>query len=153
NLVATLLATGGVTAPSGPRIYGALTAGGIESSQPFTFTAGAASNGLISATLQLQDGAASLGTVVFYFQVGGSTTGVNPTTIVIPQLGQASPYPSVINISNAVGIVGKVTVTLSNLNHTFPDDIDVLLVGPSGERALLMSDAGGGASVSGVTLV
>jgi subtilisin-like proprotein convertase family protein len=29
------------------------------------------------------------------------------------------------------------------MNHTFPDDIDVLLVGPGGQKLLLMSDAGG----------
>jgi CSLREA domain-containing protein len=38
------------------------------------------------------------------------------------------------------------------LTHTFPDDVDVILEGPQGQRAMLMSDAGGGADVSGVNL-
>src|SRR5207244_950983 len=48
----------------------------------------------------------------------------------------------------ATGLVGKMTVTLSNLNHTFPHDLNVLLVAPTGARTLLMSDAANGSSVS-----
>jgi subtilisin-like proprotein convertase family protein len=29
------------------------------------------------------------------------------------------------------------------MNHTFPDDIDILLVGPGGDKFIIMSDAGG----------
>src|SRR5438552_76077 len=39
NLVVALLATNGVTSPSGPQLYGALTAGGSGLSHEFTFTA------------------------------------------------------------------------------------------------------------------
>ncbi len=41
------------------------------------------------------------------------------------------------------GTISKVTVTLTNISHTFSDDIDVLLVGPGGQKFILMSDAGG----------
>ena len=34
----------------------------------------------------------------------------------------------------------KVTVTLKQMTHTFPDDVDVLLVGPTGVKFILMSD-------------
>ena len=34
------------------------------------------------------------------------------------------------------------TVTLSNLSHTFPRDINALLVAPGGAKTLLMSHAG-----------
>jgi len=51
-----------------------------------------------------------------------------------------------------MGTVTNVTVSLNNLNHTFPDDVDVLLVGPGGQRVLLMSDTGGGFDVTNVTL-
>ena len=40
------------------------------------------------------------------------------------------------------GLVGKVTATLSNLSHTYPQDVDVLLVGPAGQKTILMSGAG-----------
>jgi len=43
-------------------------------------------------------------------------------------------------------------VTLNGLSHTFPDDVDVLLVSPSGQKVVIMSDAGGGTDVTGVTL-
>ncbi|MGI9106685.1 MAG: FG-GAP-like repeat-containing protein, partial [Pyrinomonadaceae bacterium] len=76
----------------------------------------------------------------------------NPATITIPDSGTATPYPSDINVSGLPGTVGKVTVTLRNLSHTFPADISVLLVSPSGQRMIPLSGAGGGSGVNNVTL-
>jgi uncharacterized repeat protein (TIGR01451 family) len=70
NVVATMLATGGATAPSGPQIYGALAQGGAAVSQPFTFTALGSCGGTATITLQLQDGAANLGTLTFNLSLG-----------------------------------------------------------------------------------
>ena len=39
--------------------------------------------------------------------------------------------------------MAKLTVDLRSLSHTFADDIDILLVGPTGATAIIMSDAGG----------
>ncbi|MFL6277533.1 MAG: C25 family cysteine peptidase [Blastocatellia bacterium] len=64
----------------------------------------------------------------------------------------ATPYPSTINVSGLSGNVAIVTVTLTNLSHSFPDDIDILLVGPTGANALILSDVGGGTAASNVTL-
>jgi subtilisin-like proprotein convertase family protein len=56
----------------------------------------------------------------------------------------ATPYPAVITVTGLAGqVVTKVTVQLNNLSHTFPDDIDILLVGPEGQKAMLMSNVGG----------
>lgn len=77
----------------------------------------------------------------------------NPTPVIIPATGTSGPggpYPSVISVTG-VGTVTDVTVTLHELFHTFPDDIDVLLVGPSGQMLLLMSDAGGSIDATGQT--
>ena len=74
NLVATLLATGGVTAPSGSQSYGALVAGGAAVTQAFSFTASGVCGGTITATLLLQDGGTSLGTAAFTFQLGQLAT-------------------------------------------------------------------------------
>ncbi len=73
-------------------------------------------------------------------------TFVNSTLISITPAGGppgVNPYPSLISVSNLSGAITGVSVTLSNLSHTFPDDLDILLVGPGGQRVLLMSDAGG----------
>lgn len=71
NLVATLLATGGVVSPSGPQTYGVLNTNGAAVVQPFTFaTAIGSCGGTNIASLQLQDGAAGLGTVTFSFRLG-----------------------------------------------------------------------------------
>ncbi len=78
NLVATLLATGGITAPSGAQNYGVLTPGGGSSAQPFSFTANGNCGKTITATLQLQDGPSNYGTVSYNFTLGrlGASTNV-----------------------------------------------------------------------------
>jgi len=70
NLMATLLATGGVTAPSGPQTYGVVPLSGTPVIRPFTFTANGTNGGTLTATLQLQDGGASLSNVTFAFTLG-----------------------------------------------------------------------------------
>src|SRR5205085_4203189 len=76
----------------------------------------------------------------------------NPTPIAINDATIANPYPSSINVSGVGGSVGKLTVTLNNFGHSFPDDVDILLVAPNGRSVVLMSDVGGGFNVSGVNL-
>jgi subtilisin-like proprotein convertase family protein len=56
-----------------------------------------------------------------------------------------------ITVANQPGTITDVNVTL-NVTHTFPDDLDILLVGPSGQRVVLMSDAGDQFDISGVAL-
>jgi len=75
----------------------------------------------------------------------------NATPIIFPAGAPASPYPSTISVSQITGAVVNVSVSLNDVSHVFPDDLDVLLVGPGG-KVMLMSDAGGGNSVSGVDL-
>ncbi len=69
-------------------------------------------------------------------------SGYNPTPVSIADAGPALLYPSVVHISGFGGLVDKVTVTLTNLNHANVADIDLLLVGPQGQKVLLMSDVG-----------
>ncbi len=78
----------------------------------------------------------------------------NAGAITIFDNSAAAPYPSPINVAGLPSAVSKVTVRLKGLSHTYPDDIDMLLVGPGGQKALVMSDAGGIASgISNQTLV
>ena len=74
NLVATLLATNGVTAPSGPQSYGVVVTNGPAISQSFTFTATGACGGTFMPTLQLQDGATNLGTITYTLPLGQIAT-------------------------------------------------------------------------------
>jgi len=83
---------------------------------------------------------------------GGGNIFSNPNPITIPDSGTSTPYPSTINVSGLSGNINSLKVTLTNLSHTYPDDIDVLLVGPTGTKALLMSDVGGLSGVNNVTL-
>ena len=162
NLIATLQGTGGVNNPSSPQNYGTLTVGGASVSKSFTFTAGGTCGGTVTATLVLQDDSGNLGTVTFTFTLGTATTSSNSfssaAVITIPNgapatsVGNATPYPSQVTVAGMTGTVSKVTVTLTGVNHTFPDDLDVLLVGPGGQAVILMSDAGGGTDISAANL-
>ena len=92
NLIATLLATNGVTLPGTPQSYGALSAGGPAVSRPFSFVAAGACGSNITAVLQLQDGAANLGTVSFSLPLGSFT----PFTDLRPEFRQCrSTRPAV----------------------------------------------------------
>jgi len=67
-------------------------------------------------------------------------------------VGIAGTFPSVLTVSNTIGSIANVSVTLSNLTHTFPDDLDILLVSPAGDAVLLMSDACGNVDLDNVSL-
>ncbi len=156
NLTATLLSSGGVINLSTPQMYGAIPAHGGTVSRPFRFRALGACGGAITATLQLQDGATSLGTVNFSMPLGlaiiETHTFTNAAAFTIPSFGASSLYPSTINVADMGGAISKVTVTINGISHTNPDDFDILLVAPTGQKILLMSDCGGGGDLNGVNL-
>jgi serine/threonine protein kinase/subtilisin-like proprotein convertase family protein len=76
----------------------------------------------------------------------------NAAAVTIPSEGTANPYPAPIEVSGATGTVSGLTVTLAGFSHAFPEDVDVLLVGPTGANAVLMADVGGGNRVRDLTL-
>ena len=61
-----------------------------------------------------------------------TTTFSNPALITINDAGPAVPYPSNITVAGVTNPVTKVTVTITGFNHTFPSDVDMLLVGRPG---------------------
>lgn len=152
NLVGTLQATGGVTSPSGPQTYGAVAAG-ASATKAFTYTVNAACASTITMSLQLQDGATNYGTVTFPVLVGPPATMnfTNAASITIPSSGVGTPYPSNVTVSG-ISTYSRVTLTLNGLSHTWPDDIDIIVVGPGGQKAYVMSDVGGSTAVSGINL-
>jgi subtilisin-like proprotein convertase family protein len=80
----------------------------------------------------------------------GTSVFSNPAQIVINDAGVADPYPSNITVSGVTNPVTKVTVTLTGFDHTFPSDVDVLLVGPGGQKFILVSDVIGGTDAVGI---
>jgi hypothetical protein len=89
----------------------------------------------------------------------GSVLSVYPLAIDIPgsptnTSGPAERYPATINVrGEPTNGLSRVEVTLHNLRHAYPADLDILLVSPSGAKIMLMSDAGGGTGVTNATLV
>ena len=67
---------------------------------------------------------------------------------------RAAPYPSIIDVSGFEEneTIAKITLTLLDLSHEVPDDIDILLVGPRGQNIVCVSDAGGGFVDASVTI-
>src|SRR5262249_50800702 len=64
---------GGVTSPSSPQSYGVLAAEGGSATRPFTFVANGSCGGIVTATLQLQDGSKNLGTLAYKIPLGLTT--------------------------------------------------------------------------------
>ena len=78
----------------------------------------------------------------------------NTGAITIPSSGsdgRANPYPSTISVTET-GPITDVNVTIAGISHTFPDDVDVLLVAPTGLTTVLMADVGGGLDLANVNL-
>jgi subtilisin-like proprotein convertase family protein len=66
-----------------------------------------------------------------------------PDGSVVDTNGPANPYPSAITVSGVKqGRVLDVNLTLRGLTHTFPSDLNFLLVAPDGRNAIVMSDVG-----------
>jgi subtilisin-like proprotein convertase family protein len=86
---------------------------------------------------------------------GGNFVFTNTSPITLPAgapgttSGPADPYPSTIFVGGPIGgAITDVNVVLDGVTHTFPDDLDVLVVSPIGSAVLIMSDACGGDDVA-----
>ncbi|HWQ92939.1 MAG TPA: hypothetical protein VN673_14780, partial [Clostridia bacterium] len=152
NLVATLQPTGGIT-PVGAaqKSYGQLVFGGGSTANSFTFLANGGNGEAVTATLKLQDGAVNLGTVSFVFNLPAGNGFSNTTAITVADHGAAFPYPSTIEVAGLAGNVSKVAVLLFNVSHSFPRDLNLMLVAPDGAKALLMAHAGGAHALTNVS--
>jgi hypothetical protein len=89
--------------------------------------------------------------------LGPAMLSVYPLPMRIPGSGSYGPaerYPAKINVGGEpTNGLARVEVTLYNLRHSHPEDMDILLVSPSGLKIMLMSDAGGSFGVTNATLV
>ncbi len=100
-------------------------------------TAGTDSGSIVSWAMQVVTTNADSGTL--------STTEVqNASGITILDNANANPYPSPLTITGITDAVVKIRVKLNGVTHTYPKDIDILLVSPAGKVCSIMSAAGGG---------
>jgi subtilisin-like proprotein convertase family protein len=80
----------------------------------------------------------------------------NAATINLPAFNvspaQALLYPSPIAVRGLLGRIRDVNVRLTDIQHRYPRDLEVLLVGPGGRTAVVMANAGQGLAINEVTL-
>jgi len=77
----------------------------------------------------------------------------NTQPITINDNAAATPYPSVKVVSGLTGHITKVTVAINGFRHSYPNDVSLLLVSPSGTQVNLMRSCGGQVLVTGLNLV
>jgi hypothetical protein len=82
----------------------------------------------------------------------GASTFSSAGGLTVPTIGPAAPYPALVNVSGLSGTVQHVAVRLNQLTHAGPAHLDVLVVGPGGQRAMVLSDMGAGGSLINATL-
>jgi subtilisin-like proprotein convertase family protein len=83
-----------------------------------------------------------------------STVFTNAAAITIPDDG-VTGATSNISVSGMSGPISSLTLTLNNLTTPRPQHMDMLLVGPGGQKFVFLSDAGGqntGSATSNVTM-
>lgn len=57
---------------------------------------------------------------------------------------KAALYPSTLTVTGLAGqVIGKATVTVAGFTHDFPSDVTMLLLGPTGQKAIILSEVGG----------
>src|SRR5262249_10031079 len=76
----------------------------------------------------------------------------NSNFVQIRDQSTASIYPDSITVSNAIGVVDKVTVTFNGFTASWSGDFDAMLSSPSMTTVILMSDCGYSNNVSGLYL-
>ena len=160
NLVAYLLATNGVSAPSpASQNYGPLTVYGHSVSRPFSFTAKGTNSYTISPTFMLYDNGTFIGPATFTYTMGAWTTIFANTNLNVMNDNTtgsafgtpASIYPSLINVSGVGTYLVKATVTVTNISHASLSDVSALVVSPTA-NTLIMAHEGGNGQVNHITL-
>jgi subtilisin-like proprotein convertase family protein len=79
-------------------------------------------------------------------------TFANSNPISINDFSPGTPYPSTIEVSCVPAPISSLSVTLTNLSHSYASDVLVLLAGPSGQATMLMAHAGDGNPINGAIL-
>ncbi len=171
RLLVACLAVAAVTAvvhsvrPVAPQLFGASVIAAAESTtmQTPTFSISDVSSAeandrkTFTFTVTLSGAAPGVEHRVTYRTADGTATGPTVTRTItgpisIPILGTATPYPATTSVAGLTGAIDDLVVRFDSLTHTYPEDLDVLLVGPGGQRSMFMSDVGGWGDVTNINL-
>lgn len=116
-------------------------------------------DGVYDVSVTATDATSNIGTDTTANELTIDTDGkllvVNSTPVEIPgegSSGVARPYASTIHVTGVVGGLTDVDATLNQFAHSFPADVRVLLVGPTGQSVVLLAGTGAGVSVSDLDL-
>ena len=160
--VATLQASGGVSAPGAAQNYGVIVAGAAPASKNFTFTAAPAltCGDKITATVAHLDGASNLGNLAYTLPTGtvtaATTISYTGPPVNIPD-NVAAGVNIVLPVSGVVGSISDVNFRLDSLagcdatalnanasvTHTFMGDLRFKLTSPAGTTVSLIANRGG----------
>jgi subtilisin-like proprotein convertase family protein len=80
------------------------------------------------------------------------TTFTRVGTITVNDNAAATPYPANLAVAGLSGTIQSLAVRLDGVTHTFPGDLEVVLVGPGGQRVNLWSDAGASVDLSNAAI-
>ena len=156
NLAASVTANGHTIAQV--QFYNGATLLGTVALAPYSFSWNNVSAGSYSLTARgVYDAGSTVDSTPANVAVtnvpgAGTVTFSNPSAITIPDSGAGTPYPSTINVSGMGGLINNVTLTLANLSHTWVSDVDVLLVGPAGQKVLVFANVGDAFAANNVTV-
>ena len=141
----------------GPNVsYGTINDGQtVKMNIPYTVPAGAVCGSLHQVTINASSSVGAQTPVIREFRLGAPVGGApvtftNSTALTIPDSGVSVPYGTTVT---AAGLTGNKVLKLeiTGLTHTFPGDLDYLLVGPGGQKFSLLSDSGSTGDASGLT--
>jgi subtilisin-like proprotein convertase family protein len=95
--------------------------------------------------------------VILVFAIGQEAmaalfTFSNTAPITINDNAPATPYPATVTISGFGASIFDLNVAVNGISHTFPEDIGILLVGPGGQKVVLMNNTGGINPITGVNI-
>jgi subtilisin-like proprotein convertase family protein len=129
----------------------------VQANLSYTVPGGAVCGAMHDVTINASSDVGAQSPVVKSFRLGAPVGGApvtfsNTTSLSLgPDAGASVPYGTTVNVS---GLSGNKIVKLEipAITHTFPADIDMLLVGPAGQKFMAVSDSGGGGDVTSLAI-